>query len=279
MSSGAQEKNTRRYHRLGKYRVMSHIAAGGMGVVYKAVDTETGQLVALKILSPALAASPVALERFRREARHGAKLHQENVVGIHEFGEANGTWFLALEFVDGIDLMDYTGRHGVLDPDEAVSFLIQAARALEILHQNQIVHRDIKPSNFLVTEVDGRKIIKLTDLGVARAMDTEEFRVTRDGRTVGTIDYMAPEQARDSGLADIRSDIYSLGCTFYHTLAGQAPFSEGGLAERLFKHTEAEPPDVRQFNPKVPLRLILVMRRMMAKKPEDRYQSPADLLR
>jgi serine/threonine protein kinase len=279
MSADSQEKLARRYHCVGKYQVVSHIAAGGMGVVYKAVDTETGQAVALKILSPTLAANPGALERFRREARHGAKLRQENVVSLYEFGEANGTWYQALEFVDGFDLLEYIRRKGVLDPDEAVSFLIQATRALELLHQHQIVHRDIKPSNFLVTEASGRKIIKLTDLGVARAMDSDEFRVTQDGRTVGTIDYMAPEQARDSGMADIRSDIYSLGCTFYHMLAGQAPFSEGGLAERLFKHNEAEPPDVRQFNPKVPLRVFLVTRRMMAKKPGDRYQTPAELLK
>ncbi len=279
MATEPQEKPPRRYHRIGKYQVLAHVAAGGMGVVYKAVDQETGQEVALKILSPTLAARPSAVERFRREARHGAKLRHDNIVAVYEFGEANGTWFLAQEFVEGTDLLEFIQRRGKLDPEEAVPLLIQAARGLDWLHQNQIVHRDIKPSNFLITEVFGRKVVKLTDLGVARETADEECRITQAGNTVGTIDYMAPEQARDSGLADIRSDIYSLGCTLYHMLAGHPPFPDGSLSERLFQHLEAEPPDVRQFNPKVKLPLLVVLRRMLAKSPDDRYQTPTDLIR
>jgi hypothetical protein len=279
MASEPQEKNPRRYHCIGKYQVLAHIAAGGMGVVYKAVHQETGQEVALKILSPTLASRPSSVERFRREARHGARLRHDNIVAVYEFGEANGTWFLAQEFVEGVDLLELIRREEKLDPDEAIPLMLQAARGLDWLHQNQIVHRDIKPSNFLITEVFGRKVLKLTDLGVARETADEEFRITQAGSTVGTIDYMAPEQARDSGLADIRSDIYSLGCTFYHMLAGHPPFPDGGLSERLFQHLEAEPPDIRQFNPKVSLSLLMVLRRMLAKSPDDRYQTPADLIR
>jgi serine/threonine-protein kinase len=279
MATEPQENSPRRYHCIGKYQVLAHVAAGGMGVVYKAVDQETGQEVALKILSPTLAARPSAVERFRREARHGTKLRHDNIVAVYDYGEVNGTWFLAQEFVQGIDLQAYIQRKGKLEPDEAVPLLIQAARGLDWLHQNQIVHRDIKPSNFLITEVFGRKVLKLTDLGVARETADDECRITQAGSTVGTIDYMAPEQARDSGLADIRSDMYSLGCTLYHMLAGHPPFPDGSLSERLFQHLEAEPPDIRQFNPKVSLALLTVLRRMLAKNPDDRYQTPGDLIR
>ena len=276
MASGPPEQGSRRYHRIGPYQVLAHLATGGMGVVYKALD-EAGREVALKILSPELAAKPVAVERFRREALQGAKLSHENIVRLYEFGEVNGTFFLALEYVDGVDLHEFVGRKGRLEPAEGLDFLTQACRALDCLHREGIVHRDIKPSNFLVTRAGERLVIKLTDLGVAREVAEEAARVTQAGHTVGTVDYMAPEQARDSGLADIRSDLYSLGCTFYHTLAGHPPFPEGGIAERVYKHIEAEPPDVRRFNPAVPLATVFVLRRMMAKKPENRYQTPAEL--
>src|SRR5262249_38939766 len=142
----------------------------------------------------------------------------------------------------------------------------------------RVVHRDIKPSNVLLKEERGRLLAKLTDLGLALAVNEDEFRLTKMHNTVGTVDYMSPEQARDSGSADIRSDIYSLGCTFYHMLAGRAPFAEGGLTERLLKHVQEEPPDIRSFNSAVPAPLTWLIRRMMAKRPADRYQTPSELL-
>jgi serine/threonine protein kinase len=268
----------RQYHRIGRYEIASHIATGGMGVVYRAFDAEAGREVALKILSPTMATKPIALERFRREASHGTKLRHENLVAIYELGEANDVYYLALEYVEGIDLHEYIARTEALDPDEALELLTQAARALDYLHKQQVVHRDIKPANFMITLKDDRVVLKLTDLGLAREVSDEEFRVTRDGNTVGTIDYMAPEQARNSGVADIRSDIYSLGCTLYHMLAGHPPFAEGGLTERLYQHAEAEPEDVRQFNPNVAPGLVRILGRMLRKKPEDRYQTPEELL-
>src|SRR5262249_13231716 len=153
-----------------------------------------------------------------------------------EFGEERGYYFLVLEYVNGTDLQEYINRKGRLDPEESCQLLIQAARALDYLHQQDEVHRDIKPSNFLIAETDGAVVLQLTRLGVARDIKDEEFRITRAGFTVGPINCMSPEQARDSGLADIRSDLYSLGCTFYHMLTGQPPFDEGGLTERLYKH-------------------------------------------
>jgi serine/threonine protein kinase len=264
--------------RIGKYEVLGHIATGGMGAVYKARDTELGREVALKIIPPDLSTKPAVLQRFRREARHAAKLRHENIVTLYEFGEADGTYFLAMELVDGIDLHEYICRKGKLKPARARKILVQAARALQHAYEQGIVHRDIKPANFLITRRNGYTLVKLTDLGLAREAADDEFRVTREGSTVGSIDYMSPEQARDSRAADIRSDLYSLGCTLFHMLAGQAPFNQGSLTERIFQHIEAEPPDVREFNPETTPDLVRALRRLLAKDPDHRYQTPAELL-
>jgi serine/threonine protein kinase len=249
-----------------------------MGIVYKARDEESHQNVALKILLPGLAQNPTTLERFRQEAVRFAKLRHENIVRLYEFGQANGIHFLALEYVDGIDLHEYISRKGQLDPEEASLVLTQAIRALAYLHQQQIVHRDVKPSNFLVTRKQNWPVIKLTDLGLAREMGDDEIRLTRAGFMVGTIDYMAPEQARDSRMADRRSDIYSLGCTLYHMVAGRPPFSEGSLPERLLQRLDQAPPDVRQFNPQLSADLAKMLDHMLAKNPEDRYQATEEIL-
>ncbi len=279
MSSDTAAKGPRRNIRIGKYEVLSHVATGGMGAVYKARDTETGQDVALKVLSPEMAAKPGMVERFRREAKHAAKLRHENVVTLHEFCEASRTYFLVMEFIDGIDLHDYSNRKGALDPQEALEIIVQACRAIDHAYQQGVIHRDIKPSNFLLTQQGERRVVKLTDLGLAREANDEEFRVTRAGTTVGTLDYMSPEQARDSGSADIRSDLYSLGSTWYHLLAGHAPFPKGGLGERLHRIMHEDPPDIRQANPNVPAAMASVLHRLMAKSPAQRYQTPEDLLR
>jgi serine/threonine protein kinase len=268
-----------RYASIGKYQVRGHIATGGMGAVYRAMDVDTGREVALKVLPPDLASRPAVLERFRREARHGLKLRHENIVTLYEFGEAEGIFYLAMEFVDGIDLQQLIDRSGPLDPTEACEMLFQVTCALDHAYQAGIIHRDIKPSNILLTRQENRRVAKLTDLGLALQARDEEFRLTRDGNTVGTVDYLSPEQARDSRAVDIRSDIYSLGCTWFHMLAGVAPFPEGSLPERIFKHAEAEPPDVRQFNRRVTPGQVAILQRMLAKKPEDRYQTPAELLK
>ncbi len=266
MSSDPATKGPRRSIRIGKYEVLSHIATGGMGAVYKARDTETGREVALKVLSPEMAAKPGMVERFRREAKHAQKLRHENVVTLHEFGEANHTYFLVMEFIDGIDLHEYSNRKGPLDPAEALQIILQACRALAHAYEQGIIHRDIKPSNFLVSSKGDELTVKMTDLGLAREKSNEEFRVTKAGTTVGTLDYMAPEQAHDSGLADIRSDLYSLGSTWYHLLAGHAPFPKGGLGERLHRIMNEEPPDVHKFNPRVSEPTLAVLRRLMAKR-------------
>lgn len=268
-----------RTERIGKYEILGHIATGGMGVVYKARDVELNRLVALKILPPEMAKQSNILERFRREAKAAAQLRHDNIVTIFDFDEFNGTWFIALEFVDGHDLQFYISRKCRLDPEETRQILIQAARALMHAHEHKVVHRDIKPSNLLLVRKEKKLIVKLTDFGLAIQHENDaDFRITRDKTTVGTIDYMAPEQARDSRLVDIRSDIYSLGCTAYHMLAGMAPFARGTLPERIVKHLKLPPPDLRKLNKSVPSFLIAIINRMLAKKPRDRYQTPAELL-
>jgi serine/threonine protein kinase len=264
---------------LGKYQILGHLGAGGMGAVYKALDPDNNRQVALKVLAPeGIAGRPALLERFRREALHGAKLRHENIVQIYEFGEAGGAYYLVMELVEGTNLHEHVNEHGPLEPERARRVVLQVAAALDHAFQQGIVHRDIKPANILLSEKDGKTVAKLVDLGLARTNREDELRLTREGHTVGTVDFMSPEQARDSASADVRSDIYSLGCTLFHMLTGAPPFADGSLPERLYKHAEAEPPDVREQNPAVSPELAAVLQRMLAKKPADRPQTPAELL-
>ena len=270
--------------RLGKYEIVAHIATGGMGAVYKAIDQELRRTVALKVLpsrSNPTRKNVTNLERFKREARHAARLSHPNIVTLYEYGydEIEDVYFLAMEFIDGHDLAHVIARKGRLPPQDARHILKQAAQALEHAYSQGVIHRDIKPSNFLLTRVGSKTMVKLTDMGLAIVADDEEFRMTRArSEPSGTIDYMAPEQARDSRAADIRSDIYSLGCTAYHMLAGKAPFAEGGLGERVYKHQNVPPADVRAENPSVSAGFWGVLQKMLAKKPADRYATPSDLV-
>ena len=180
MSSESAATGSRRTVRIGKYEVIAHVATGGMGAVYRALDTEENREVALKVLTPEMAAKPAMLERFRREARHDSKLCHENIVAVYEFNEINGTYYIAMEFVEGIDLHDYIDQKGTLDPEESRQFMIQAARDLAHDHTFGIVHRDIKPSNFLLTKKNNKVVLKLTDLGLAR--EAADGRVPRHPR-------------------------------------------------------------------------------------------------
>jgi tRNA A-37 threonylcarbamoyl transferase component Bud32/tetratricopeptide (TPR) repeat protein len=264
---------------VGKYEVQEHIASGGMAEVYKAHDPLHDRPVALKVLPDHLSDNPTILERFRREARNAARLSHKNIVRVYEWGHEGAVHFLAMEFVEGIDLHDHIAERGRLDPQEAWVITVQAARALDHASRQGITHRDIKPSNLLLSfRADNKLIVKLADFGLSREIRAGDFRVTKDGTTVGTVDYMAPEQARDSALADVRSDIYSLGCTLYHMLAGEPPFPDGGLGERIYKHLQSEVPDVRLFNRLVPFGLWAILKKMLEKDPADRYQSPEELL-
>ncbi|WP_437224749.1 serine/threonine protein kinase [Planctomicrobium sp. SH661] len=262
--------------RIGKYQISRRLGAGGMGIVYLATDSELKRTVALKVLSQDRANNPILVRRFKSEGQAAALLQHKNIVSVYEAGEADGYLFLALEFVDGIDLLEWVNRRGPIPVKRTVEIIRQAAEALQHAFERNIVHRDIKPSNLMIAR-DGS--VKLTDMGLARSIDeTLDTTITRDGTTVGTVDYMAPEQASNSKAADIRSDIYSLGCTWYHLLTGQPPFPDGSVTNKISAHISSPIPDPSRINSNVPEPVVAVIHRMLAKKKEQRYQTPAELL-
>jgi len=263
-----------RGRRIGPYVVEAPIGLGGMGAVFRATDIELNRPVALKLLPPAFAADAEMVSRFRTEARAAALLDHDNVARVFGCGEADGFHFIAYEFVDGPTLRDVIEERGRLTPAEVTGYLIQAARGLAHAAAHGVTHRDLKPSNVVVTP-DGR--VKIVDMGLARCEGPAES-VTQSGVTLGSFDYMSPEQAIDPRSADARSDIYSLGCTAYHALTGRPPVPEGTAARKLQHHQQVRPPDPRLFNRDVPDSLITILGRMMAKEPDRRYQSPAELV-
>ena len=261
---------------LGKYKIEKEIGAGGMGAVFLARDTTLNRLAALKILPRDKAENPVLVKRFKAEGQAAAHLRHENIVSVYDAGEEDGYLYIALEYVEGTDLHNLINKRNRIPVRRSLEIITQVTEALSHAYQQGIVHRDIKPANILI-RLDG--VVKLTDLGLARSIDDNtETSITRAGTTVGTVDYMAPEQARDSKAADIRSDIYSLGCTWYHMLTGRAPFSEGSLTNKLAAHATTPPPDPRELNDRVPEGIVAIIHRMMAKPQADRYQTPAELL-
>jgi hypothetical protein len=262
---------------LGHFEVIAPLGAGGMASVLKARDTHLGRLVALKILPPEAARDHDAVTRFKQEARAAAKLDHENVARVFFSGEDRGLHFIAFEFVEGETLRARIERLGRLTPAESVRFLLHCASGLRHLNDRGVVHRDIKPSNVVVTP-DGRA--KLIDLGLARHAESVSVNggVTQSGMTLGTFDYISPEQARDPRTADVRSDIYSLGCTFYHALTGRPPVPEGTAAVKLSAQQLSSPTDPRELNPDVSDELAMVLNRMLGKDPGRRYQTPTDLI-
>lgn len=247
-----------------------------MGIVYLAADAELKRTVALKVLSRDRASNPILVRRFKSEGQAAALLQHKNIVSVYEAGQADGYLFLALEYVDGIDLLEWVNRHGPLPVKRSVEIMRQAAEALQHAYERNIVHRDIKPSNLMVAR-DGT--VKLTDMGLARSIDESlDTSITRDGTTVGTVDYMAPEQASNSKAADARSDIYSLGCTWFHLLTGRPPYHEGSVTNKIAAHISSPIPDPRLVQPHIPEAIVAVIHRMLAKKKEQRYQTPAELL-
>jgi serine/threonine-protein kinase len=256
-----------------RYRLLDLLGEGGMGRVYLARDTRLDRLVALKILSAERLHNPRALTRFQREARTGAQLQHENLVRIYDFGESKGRYFLVMEYIEGKTVATLMAERGPVPPATAARLARQVALGLEHAHRKGLIHRDVNPYNILVTQ-DGTA--KLADMGLAIAMDDEE-RVTRDGATVGTFDYVAPEQAKDSHAADTRSDIYSLGCTMYHMCAGRVPFPGPSLPEKRLGHQTIEPPPLSRLVPGLPEGLSEIVQRMMRKSPAERYATPIEV--
>jgi len=262
--------------RLGRYVLKRPLGSGGMGTVYLAVDPETNRTVALKLLSKEKSSSPALVRRFQAEAQSAAQLTHENIVNVYDSGEAEGYLYIVLEYVDGIDVQKLLKKQGKLPVRRTLEIVKQVTRALDHAFCQGIVHRDIKPSNMLIMR---NGTVKLTDMGLARSVDEAvDTGLTRHGTTVGTVDYMAPEQAQDSKAADIRSDIYSLGCAWYHMLTGSPPFPTGTLMNKLYAHISRPRPDPRKLNPDIPQQVADVVLKMMARSPKERYQTPAELL-
>jgi serine/threonine protein kinase len=260
---------------LGHFELIEPIGVGGMAAVIRAKDLELGRIVALKILPPEMAADPENIVRFKQEARAAAKLDHENIARVFFCGEDQGLHFIAFEYVEGMDLRSRYQKQGRLTPVEAVDFMLQVAGGLAHSSARGVVHRDIKPSNIIVTPEGQAKIV---DMGLARQTDAVHGGVTHSGMTLGTFDYVAPEQAIEPRAADIRCDIYALGCTFYHLLTGQPPVPEGTAAKKLHHHQHVAPVDPRELNPDIPVELVAILGRMMAKDPADRFPTPEALI-
>lgn len=267
---------------LGDYVLLDKIGEGGMGQVYLAMHRHMQRRVAVKVLPAAAASSPEAVVRFRREIRTIARLSHPNVVAAYDAGEDRGVLYLAMEYVAGETLLALVKRRGTLAVPEAVDYIRQVARGLQAAHASGIIHRDVKPAN-LVRDPSG--LIKILDMGVARLVGLERETIdsrdldtlTSADQIVGTIDFMAPEQASAGGTVDHRVDIYSLGCCLYYLLTARLLYSQGSAIDRLLAHRREAIPALREARADVPDALDAAFRRMVAKQPADRYLSAADV--
>lgn len=253
---------------LGRYKLLCEIGSGGMSTVYLAEHILLRRKVAIKVLHPRRVSNPKQLTRFYRESRANSLLDHNHVVRVYDFDTDGKFHYLVLEYIDGATLQDVVSQQGKLSTETAASYLYQSVSGLAHIHENGLIHRDLKPANLLVGP---NGVIKVSDLGLALAPQSESVSVTvEDGMILGTVDYLAPEQAVDSHTVDSAADIYSLGCTFYFMLTGQAPFPEGTTAVRLMKHQIESPRPISEFRDDVPPALVKVCENMMAKSAEDR---------
>jgi serine/threonine protein kinase len=263
---------------LRDYRLLGVIGQGGMGTVYKALHTQLDKVVAVKLLPEHRTRDAPAVARFQREMKAVGKLHHPYIVAAHDAGEADGRYFLAMEYVDGLNLAELVRRTGPLLVADACELVRQAALGLDYVHQHGLVHRDIKPSNLMLT-AEGQ--VKILDLGLARLHgDAAGDELTGEDQVMGTTDYMAPEQADDSHAVDGRADVYSLGCTLYKLLVGDAPFAGKAYrspAQKLLAHNQAAVPSMVERRSDVPPGLIHVIEKMLAKTPDKRQSTAAEL--
>lgn len=262
--------------RLAHFLVREQVGSGGMGAVFLADDLELSRQVALKVLNPVTSADPALVARFRNEARACAQLNHDNIARVYYSGQQSGVHFIAYEYASGQNIRQLITANGRLSEDDTLNYAIQATLALSHIHAAGVVHRDIKPSNIILTE-NGR--IKVVDLGLARRDSQDSFGdLTVAGTMLGTFDYVAPEQARDPREADIRSDLYSLGCTVYHMLTGQPPYPEGTGMQKLLDHQGKSPPDPRSVVFDISPEFSAIVQKMMNTEPALRYQDPGQLL-
>ncbi len=232
--------------------------------------------VALKILAPEHAADNETVARFQNEAQSAARLDHENIARVYYVGEDRGLHYIVFEFIEGVNVRDLVASRGPLPLGEAISYALQVADALAHASERNVVHRDIKPSNLLITPAGQAKLI---DMGLARLRETDSaVDLTASGVTLGTFDYISPEQARDPRNADVRSDIYSLGCTLFYMLTGRPPFVGGTMLQKLLQHQGDQPPELQQFRPELPDEVNRILRKMLAKDPRHRYATPTELV-
>ncbi len=275
---------------LERYKILDQIGKGQMGGVYKAVHS-LGQMVALKILPASRAKDQRVLGRFQREARLLTQLDHPNVVRAFQVGDSGGRHFIVMEFLEGETLDEVLSRRKKLPVGEAVRLVRQALDGLQHLHDRRMVHRDVKPSNLMITPASGKGpadntwegTIRIVDIGLGRELFDEsapegaiDTQLTVEGAVVGTPDYMAPEQAKDARSADIRADIYSLGCVLYHSVTGRTPFTDSNIMTQMLRHATENPPPLASVSDGIPAGLQQVLDKMLAKRPEDRYQTPAE---
>ena len=267
---------------MGDYVVLDRIGQGGMGQVYKAQHKLMKRVVALKTLPAVTTKSERASKRFRREVEVAARLSHPNIITAHDAREDHGVHFFVMEYVDGTDLSKLVKKQGRLPFRTAIDYILQAARGLEYAHSMNVIHRDIKPSNLVL---DGKGTVKILDMGLARLNEmigegdpTAEETLTGTGQAMGTIDFMAPEQAENTKTADERADIYSLGCTLYSLLVGRPVYTGDTTVVKLLAHREADIPSLCAQRPDVPEDLNAVFQKMVAKKPDDRYCSMTEVI-
>jgi serine/threonine protein kinase len=261
---------------LDHFLIESLVGTGGMGAVFRGHDQRLDRVVAIKVV-PIIGRDAETMKRFRFEAQSAAKLDHPNIARVYYVGETDQWSYIVFEFVEGINLRELVLNRGVLAIDDAVCLTRQVAEALQHAWDRKVVHRDIKPSNILVTDSGQAKLV---DMGLARTteLDKSTNDLTASGVTLGTFDYISPEQAHDPRAADVRSDLYSLGCTLYFLLTGSPPFREGTALQKLLMHGTKYPEDPRYVRTDISDALIAILRKMMAKKPDDRYQTPVDLI-
>lgn len=262
-----------------RYHVRELLDVGGMGAVYKADHRLLERAVVLKLIRQDILSQPEQVQRFLREAKIAASLSHPNIVSLYEAEQVGQTYFLVMEYLAGTDLYHLVEKSGPLSVTEACEWIRQAAIGLQYIHERGLVHRDIKPSNLFLVE---QRRVKILDLGLAvlRTEANPQSGLTAKGQVLGTLDYMAPEQWEDSRAVDIRADIYSLGCTFYHLLAGKPPFGSAdfpSLMKQMWAHVQAPIPPLRERRPEVAPPVVAILERMLAKKPGDRFETPGEV--
>jgi len=264
---------------IGQYIVQEKLGAGGMGQVYKAYKPETDELVAIKVVLFQGKVDENSIKRFQREVKATEKLIHPNIITVLDSNCINGKLFMVMELLDGKDLFELINDNGKLQVNEAVAYIIQAAKALEFAHTNGVIHRDVKPANLIA---DSKGFLKLVDMGLAkfRAMDNEQIvsMLTTNNVIMGSADFMSPEQTVSTKDVDARTDIYSLGATFYFLLTAQVMYPQKTALSKLLSHRQAPIPLMKALRNDIPQKLDAIYIKMVAKKVEDRYQSMVELI-